>query len=96
MKNGTDARAPHAPLTLNAADLAAACDAWGWTPLTGSGSMGLSRWLLEYKERTGHRGFTVEEYAAVLELVRAKTGDQTDYATFYDTIDAAHEAPIAP
>ena len=76
---------------LSAADLQAACDAWGWTPATGSGSMGLSSWLLKYKERFGQRGFTADEYADLLTRVRAKTGDQTDYATYYDALPTVVE-----
>lgn len=81
-------------MKLNETDLRAACDAWGWTPLTGSGSMGLSRWLLDYNERSGHRSFTTEQYAALVQLVRAKTGDTTDYATFYDALVATPETVV--
>jgi hypothetical protein len=62
-------------LTIGKRQLRAACDAWGWTTDTGGGSMGLALWLSRHKAH-----FTVKDYSELIELVRAETGDTTDYS----------------
>lgn len=64
-----------AGLSLLPRQLRAACDAWGWTLDTGGGSMGLALWLSRHKPR-----FNVQDYAELVEMVRAETGDTTDYS----------------
>jgi hypothetical protein len=68
-----------APLVLTNANLQAACDAWGRTPTAGGGSMGLSSWLSK-----SHPHYSVEQYAYLIQRVRAEIGDNTDYSTFED------------
>jgi hypothetical protein len=67
-------------MRLGPRDLKEACDAWGRTPTTGSGYIGLSLWFLTYKARHGEKGFTVAEYGALVQLVRLELGDDTDYS----------------
>ena len=75
-------------LKISRRQLAAACDAWGRTPDTGGGTLGLGLWLSKHKPR-----FTVADYAELLAIVRAETGDDTDYSAFYD--DAQRETGAA-
>lgn len=66
-------------LTLSRRQLHAACDAWGRTPTTGGGTLGLGLWLSRHKDY-----HTVADYADLLAMVRAEMGDETDYSAFYD------------
>ena len=63
---------------LSEAQLREACDAWGWTPESGSGTMGLSNWM-----RRTLGSYTADQYGDVIAQVRRKTSDTTDYSTFY-------------
>lgn len=76
------------PQHLLAGDLKEACDAWGWTPYEGGGSLGLGSWMAKRFPR-----FSPTDYAAVLRQVRKETGDKTNYSTFYDSETARAHWP---
>jgi hypothetical protein len=75
-------------IIISEEQLREACAAWGWTPDTGSGSMGLSSWM-----RRTLGSFTAAQYGQLVAQVRKRTGDTTDYSTYYEADAAPHRAP---
>jgi hypothetical protein len=57
-------------LTIGKRQLRAACDAW-----QSGGTLALGLWLSRHKAH-----FTVKDYSELVEMVRAETGDTTDYS----------------
>lgn len=83
-----DPKTRKSTFSLTPAQLEEACDVWGRTPYTGSGSQGLSNWLIRHKKALGLGATNTADYGALVTMVREHIGDTTDYQTFYDT-DAA-------
>lgn len=57
-------------LTIGRRQLREACAAW-----QSGGTLGLGLWLSKHKPRFG-----VNDYAELVAMVRAETGDDTDYS----------------